>query len=129
MAKDHFHLAWFLSQGYGPKAWRSMWPGTETDKHRWMMPDIFVDLAKGLERGCFDYMIIEDSSMVPYTYKGSHDTYLKYGASSPKLDPAVLVPWLAMATKHLGLVPELQRRSLTRKAYAHKHFRDNLMEF
>ncbi|MEI6203410.1 MAG: LLM class flavin-dependent oxidoreductase, partial [Enhydrobacter sp.] len=107
MAKDHFHLAWFLSQGYGPKAWRSMWPGTETDKHRWMMPDIFVDLAKGLERGCFDYMIIEDSSMVPYTYKGSHDTYLKYGASSPKLDPAVLVPWLAMATKHLGLVPTL----------------------
>ena len=28
-----------------------------------------------------------------------------------------------------GLVPELQRRGLTRKAYAHKHFRDNLMEF
>ncbi len=102
-----FHLAWFLSQGYGPKAWRSMWPGTEYDKHRWMMPDIFVDLAKGLERGCFDYMIIEDSSMVPYTYKNSHDTYLQYGASSPKLDPAVLVPWLAQATKHLGLVPTL----------------------
>src|SRR5476651_1341135 len=107
MSNRPFHLAWFLSQGYGPKAWRSQWPGTETDKHRWMMPDIFVDLAKGLERGCFDYMIIEDSSMVPYTYKGSHDTYLKYGASSPKLDPAVLVPWLAMATKHLGLVPTL----------------------
>ena len=107
MAKDHFHLAWFLSQGYGPKAWRSQWPGSESDKHRWMMPDIFVDLAKGLERGCFDYMIIEDSSMVPYTYKGNHDTYLKYGASSPKLDPAVLVPWLAMATRHLGLVPTL----------------------
>ena len=107
MAKDHFHLAWFLSQCYGPKAWRSMWHGTEYDKHRWMMPDIFVDLAKGLERGCFDYMIIEDSSMVPYTYKGSHDTYLQYGASTPKLDPAVLVPWLAMATRHLGLVPTL----------------------
>jgi long-chain alkane monooxygenase len=105
MAKHHFHLAWFLSQGYGPKSWRSMWPGSDTA--RWMMPDIFVDLAKGLERGCFDYMIIEDSSMVPYTYKGSHDTYLKYGASAPKLDPAVLVPWLAMATKHLGLVPTL----------------------
>ena len=33
--------------------------------------------------------------MVPYTYKGSHDTYLKYAASTPKLDPAVLVPYLA----------------------------------
>ena len=46
------------------------------------------DLGRALERACFDYMIIEDSSMVPYTYQGSHDTYLKYGASTPKLDPA-----------------------------------------
>jgi FMN-dependent oxidoreductase (nitrilotriacetate monooxygenase family) len=105
MAKDHFHLAWFLSQGYGPKSWRSQWPGS--DLARWMMPDIFVDLAKGMERACMDYMIIEDSSMVPYTYKGSHDVYLKYAASTPKLDPAVLVPYLAQATKHLGLVPTL----------------------
>jgi FMN-dependent oxidoreductase (nitrilotriacetate monooxygenase family) len=103
--KDHFHLAWFLSQGYGPKSWRSQWPGSDTA--RWMMPDIFVDLARGLERACMDYMIIEDSSMVPYTYKGTHDTYLKYAASTPKLDPAVLVPYLAQATKHLGLVPTL----------------------
>ena len=72
-----------------------------------MMPDLFQDLARGMERACFDYMIIEDSSMVPYQYKGSHDTYLKYAASSPKLDPATLVPYLAQVTKHLGLVPTL----------------------
>jgi FMN-dependent oxidoreductase (nitrilotriacetate monooxygenase family) len=72
-----------------------------------MMPDIFIDLAKGMERACMDYMIIEDSSNLPYTYQGSHDTYLKYAASTPKLDPAVLVPWLARATQHLGLVPTL----------------------
>ncbi len=105
MAKHPFHLAWFLSQGYGPKSWRSAWPGA--DVGRWMMPDLFIDLAKGMERACMDYMIIEDSSMLPYTYQGSHDTYLKYGASTPKLDPAVLVPYLAQATKHLGLVPTL----------------------
>ena len=107
MAKDRFHLAWFLSQGYGPKTWRSQWPGSDSDLHRWMMPDLFIDLAKGLDRCCFDYMIIEDSSMVPYTYKGSHDTYLKYAACTPKLDPAVLVSYLAPATKTLGLVPTL----------------------
>ena len=34
-------------------------------------------------------------SMVPYTYQGTHDTYPgKYAASTPKLDPAVLVPYL-----------------------------------
>ena len=75
MAKRPFHLAWFLSQGYGPKSWRSRWPGS--DIARWMMPDLFIDLAKGMDRACFDYMIIEDSSNVPYTYKGSHDTYLQ----------------------------------------------------
>jgi len=105
MPKRQFHLAWFLSQGYGPKSWRSDFPGA--DIARWMMPDLFVDLAQGMERACFDYMIIEDSSNVPYTYKGSHDTYLKYAASAPKLDPAVLVPYLAQATKTLGLVPTL----------------------
>lgn len=105
MAKHPFHLAWFLSQGFGPKSWRSTWPGA--DVGRWMMPDLFIDLARGMERACMDYMIIEDSSMLPYTYQGSHDTYLKYGASTPKLDPAVLVPYLAQATQHLGLVPTL----------------------
>jgi long-chain alkane monooxygenase len=105
MAKPHFHLAWFLSQGFGPKTWRGMWPGTDVD--RWMMPDLFQDLARGLDRSCFDYVIIEDSSMVPYTYQGSHDTYLQYAASTPKLDPAALVPYLAQVTKHVGLIPTL----------------------
>jgi FMN-dependent oxidoreductase (nitrilotriacetate monooxygenase family) len=105
MGKRPFHLAWFLSQGYGPKSWRSDFPGSDTA--RWMMPDLFVDLAKGMDRACMDYMIIEDSSNVPYTYKGSHDTYLQYAASAPKLDPAVLVPYLAQQTKHVGLVPTL----------------------
>ena len=105
MARRQFHLSWFLSQGYGPKSWRGNWPGS--DVARWMMPDIFLDLARGLERGCFDYLIIEDSSMVPYTFRGSHDTYLRYAASTPKLDPATLVPYLAQGTTHLGLVPTL----------------------
>ena len=74
---------------------------------RWMMPDLFIDLARGLERCCFDYLIIEDSSMVPYTYQGSHDTYLRCATTTPKLDPAVLVPNLAQATTYLGLVPTL----------------------
>jgi hypothetical protein len=70
-----------------------------------MMPDIFIDLAKGMGRAHMDYIIIEDSSNVSYTYKGTHDTYPQYAQGTPKLDPAVLVPWLAQATQHLGLVP------------------------
>jgi len=102
-----FHLAWFLSRGYGPKAWRHDWGGTDGAQARWMMPDLFVDLAQAMERACFDYLIIEDSCNVSYTYKGNHDTYLRYAAATPKLDPAVLVPYLAQATKNLGIVPTL----------------------
>ncbi len=105
MAKRPFHLSWFLSQGYGPKGWRGTWSGS--DVGRWMMPDLFMDLARGMDRACFDYMIIEDSSMLPYQYKGNHDTYLQYAASTPKLDPAVLVPYLTQATSHLGIIPTL----------------------
>ena len=100
-----FHLAWFLSRGYSPKAWRLPWAGDTAEN--WMKPDLFVDLARGMERACFDYVIIEDSSHVPYKYKGSHDVYLKYAAATPKMDPAVLVPYMAMATKYLGIVPTL----------------------
>src|SRR5260370_3461 len=75
-----------------------------------MMPALFLDLGRGLERACFDYVIIEDSSMVPYRFWGSHDPYLRYAASTPKLDPAVLVPYLAQGTTHLGLMPGLSVR-------------------
>jgi FMN-dependent oxidoreductase (nitrilotriacetate monooxygenase family) len=107
MSSQPFHIAWFLSRGYGPKAWRHEWGGTDASQAAWMKPDLFVDLARSMERACFDYLIIEDSCNVPYTYQGSHNTYLKYAAATPKLDPATLVPYLAMATKHLGIVPTL----------------------
>ncbi len=107
MSSKPFHLAWFLSRGFGPKAWHHEWGGTDAAQARWMMPDLFVDLARSMERACFDYLIIEDSCNVPYTYQNSHNAYLRQAAATPKLDPATLVPYLAMATKHLGLVPTL----------------------
>jgi FMN-dependent oxidoreductase (nitrilotriacetate monooxygenase family) len=105
MAKRQFHLAWFLSRGFSPKAWRLPWAGDTAAN--WLKPDLFVDLARSMERACFDYLIIEDSSHVPYKYRNSHDVYLKYAAATPKMDPAVLVPYMAQATKHLGIVPTL----------------------
>ena len=40
---------WFLSQGYGPKTWRGG-TGPGATSRRWMMPDLFLDLARGMEQ-------------------------------------------------------------------------------
>jgi FMN-dependent oxidoreductase (nitrilotriacetate monooxygenase family) len=47
--------------------------------------------------------ILEDTSAVPYAYKGSMDFYLKNATMTPKLDPAVLTPYILSATKRLGV--------------------------
>ena len=100
-----FHLAWFVSRGYGPKAWRLPWGGP--NPQNWVKPDMLVDITQSLERAGFDYVMIEDSSNIPYTYRGSHETYLKYAVDSPKLDPAVLASFMIQATKHIGVVTTL----------------------
>jgi FMN-dependent oxidoreductase (nitrilotriacetate monooxygenase family) len=105
MAKTRFHLGWFVMKGYGPKGWRSGWGGS--NPHSWVKPDLLVHLAKELERAAFDYVMIEDSNNVPYTYKGSHETYLRLGVDCPKLDPAVLAPFMMQATQRIGIITTL----------------------
>ena len=102
MTADRFHLGWFYSKGFGPKAWKHAWAGSAVD--RFTKPDMAVDLVRAMERAGFDYVMIEDSSNVPYTYQGSHDAYLRHSVDTPKLDPTVLAPFLVAATKHLGVV-------------------------
>jgi FMN-dependent oxidoreductase (nitrilotriacetate monooxygenase family) len=105
MSRTPFHLAWFISKGYGPKAWRLPWGGP--NPKAWVRPDLFINLTQALERACFDYVMIEDSSNIPYTYKNSHDTYVRYACDSPKLDPSVLAPFLIQATSRIGVITTL----------------------
>jgi long-chain alkane monooxygenase len=105
MSKQPFHLAWFISKGYGPKGWRQPWGGP--NPHSWVKPDLLVHLAKELERAAFDYVMIEDSSNIPYTYENSHETYLRLAVDSPKLDPSVLAPFMIQATSRIGIITTL----------------------
>ena len=52
MAKRPFHLAWFISKGYGPKGWRNSWGGP--NPATWVKPDLLVSLAQSLERAAFE---------------------------------------------------------------------------
>ncbi len=98
-----FHLGWFVGKGYSVHGWNQPWSASiGTD---WMEPDLYIDLARALERACFDYMIIEDGSFVADAYKGSPEWYLHHAYSVPKSDPVPLVPLLGYVTKHLGIIP------------------------
>jgi FMN-dependent oxidoreductase (nitrilotriacetate monooxygenase family) len=105
MANQPFHLAWFISKGYGPKAWRRPWG--KLDGASWVKPDLLVSLTVALERAAFDYVMIEDSSNIPYTYKNSHETYLRLAVDSPKLDPSVLAPYMMQARSRIGVITTL----------------------
>ena len=72
-----------------------------------MSPDMFLDLARSIERACFDYLLIEDSIYVGEMWQGSRDIYLKNGMSIPRQEPSMVATLMAAATTRLGIVPTL----------------------
>lgn len=95
-----FRLGWFVNYGFGAYGWNGRWSGNVAqDVAR---PDLFVQGAQALENGGFDYMMLEDASVLPDTYQGSFAHAVKRGAI--RQDPMPLVPLLAQATKHIGIV-------------------------
>lgn len=60
------------------------------------------DLARTLERGCFDAVFFADSPATHGVYKGSTGPSVQYGASWPNHDPMPLVAVMAAATERLG---------------------------
>jgi FMN-dependent oxidoreductase (nitrilotriacetate monooxygenase family) len=104
MRGNAFHLAWFL-QGSSIQAWGEPWTGNISED--WMVPDMFLDLARSMERACFDYMLIEDSIYIGETWADSREIYLKNGMSVPRQEPSVVATLMAAATSRLGIVPTL----------------------
>lgn len=99
-----FHLGWFIN-GYRVHGWRDQWIGTH--KAEGMKPQFYIDMARSLERACFDYFIIEDSSFVPDAWEGKHDFYVENAYAVPKFDPSVLASILTQNTSRLGIVATL----------------------
>ena len=98
MTDKRFHLAWFMN--FTPDEWRDPfgqgglpWDG-----------QFYVEMAKTLERACFDYIMIEDKLMVPQSYGGSTEAALALGMMAPKHDPVPLAVAMGMATQKLGIV-------------------------
>jgi len=102
MAARPFHLGWFL-QGSSAQAWGEPWTGHIG--RDWMVPELFTDMARCLERACFDYLLIEDSSYVGESYGGSTELYLKHGIAVPRQDPSVVASLMSQVTSRIGIVP------------------------
>jgi FMN-dependent oxidoreductase (nitrilotriacetate monooxygenase family) len=97
-----FHLGWFAFEGV--QGWTS--PDYQPD-YDWSRPDQHQAMAKQLEKACFDYLLIEDTSAISDDYAGSMEIYLRNALGSPKFDPAPLATYIAAVTTHLGVVPTL----------------------
>src|SRR6188768_3933200 len=61
------HLVWFLS-GYQPRGWLDPRWGTGYD---YRDPELYMDCARMLERGCFDGILIADQPSIDDTYTGN----------------------------------------------------------
>jgi FMN-dependent oxidoreductase (nitrilotriacetate monooxygenase family) len=100
MAADKFHLAWFLNFVTDD------WDGTWGDGGKDWSGDFYVEMARDLERACFDYVILEDKLMVSTAYGGTMEADLR-NAVNPKHDPVPLAVLMANATSRLGVVPTM----------------------
>ncbi|NJO22345.1 MAG: NtaA/DmoA family FMN-dependent monooxygenase [Sphingomonadales bacterium] len=101
MATKPFHLAWFMN--FTPDEWNKPfaaggqpWTG-----------EFYVDMARSMERACFDYIMIEDTLMISDTYKHSSEVYLKHAIKAPQHDPAPLAALLGASTRRMGIVATL----------------------
>ena len=102
MGAKPFHLGLFL-QGSSVQAWGEPWTGRIGET--WMVPEFFVDVARALERACFDYVLLEDSSYVGESYAGSREIYLRNGIAVPRQDPSVVATLMIASTSRIGIVP------------------------
>ncbi len=64
--------------------------------------DTWVELAKILEKGCFDALFLADVVGVYDNFRGGPETSIREAMQIPVNDPSLLIPAMAQATDHLG---------------------------
>jgi FMN-dependent oxidoreductase (nitrilotriacetate monooxygenase family) len=96
-----FHMGWFMGTGFGVYNWNGRWTGNVSQDVG--NPQLFIDMATSLERAGFDYMMMEDSSVLPNVHRGTFESSVKNGGTI-RFDPVPLIPFLTQATKHIGIV-------------------------
>ena len=101
-ARRKMNLVAYLKAGPNtsyPSSWRH--PGAPLDDI--LDPARWEHLARVMEAARFDACFFADGLGIPDLYQGKFDEYLRRGGQLTMLDPMVLLPMMARATRHLGL--------------------------
>lgn len=79
-----------------------LWRHPDDQSHRYKDLDYWTDLARTLERGCFDGIFLADGHTPPVVYGGSHDASLAGAVQAPRNEPTAVIPAMAAVTRSLG---------------------------
>jgi len=104
-----FHLAFFTNarpHGWGVNG-PIPWSGHDSRPDVWESGSFLVELARAIERAGFDYLMLEDHSVIADRYKGTTEVDLKHAIRAARLDPLPVISYLAAHTTRLGLVSTL----------------------
>ena len=102
MAKREMHLVAYLKTGPTANhqgAWRH--PDSALDDV--LRPERYEHIARVLEAACFDGCFFADGLGLHDIYKGGFQTRLELGGQISFLDPMMVLPLMARATRHLGI--------------------------
>ena len=98
MSRKPLSFGFFTNFGTGE--WESLEPGPDT---LWT-GEFYVEIARTLERGNLDFIFFADNLLVPETYGGSAEAYLRLGVLAPQHDPAPLAALIGASTTDIGVV-------------------------
>jgi FMN-dependent oxidoreductase (nitrilotriacetate monooxygenase family) len=95
----HFNAFEMNCVGHGT---HGLWAHPENSRHRYTDLEYWTELAQLLERGLFDAVFIADVIGTYDVYKASRETAVREALQIPNNDPFLVVPAMALVTKHLA---------------------------
>ncbi|WP_033287634.1 NtaA/DmoA family FMN-dependent monooxygenase [Amycolatopsis jejuensis] len=81
---------------------QGVWAHPDQHTHRYKDLSYWIELARLLERGFFDFLFLADSYGYPSLGGETPEVAFRQAVEIPKNDPMLLIPALAAATEHLS---------------------------
>jgi FMN-dependent oxidoreductase (nitrilotriacetate monooxygenase family) len=97
------HLAAFLIAGNCAHS-HALWRHPDTPDAGFLTAGYYQEIARSLERGCFDLVFFADRVAMSTRFGNSIEAGARYGdQDATRLDPLLVLPMMAGVTRHLGL--------------------------